>query len=208
MARSCGIRIGPRRYEIVVLDGTAKKHRIKAFRSAEFDTSAEDFGREVQDSIREAIRDLNVPKENVGLVIDSGHAAFRHLSLPLDDLSKVDQVIKFEVESKLPQWNIEDVVVDYILQLVRATRAPNQAGLSSLTRYVEFGASPRASIATMAAARAHALLDGRPFVTPDDVKAIAPDVLRHRILLSYEAEAEELTSDQVIQQILERVRTP
>ena len=113
MARSCGIRIGPRRYEIVVLDGTAKKHRIKAFRSAEFDTSAEDFGREVQDSIREAIRDLNVPKENVGLVIDSGHAAFRHLSLPLDDLSKVDQVIKFEVESKLPQWNIEDVVVDY-----------------------------------------------------------------------------------------------
>lgn len=113
MARSCGIRIGPRRYEIVVLDGTAKKHRIKAFKSAEFDSAALDPVEEAVDALREAVKELNVPKDNVGLVIDSGHAAFRHLTLPFDDPAKIDQVLKFEVESKLPQWNIDDVVADY-----------------------------------------------------------------------------------------------
>lgn len=113
MARSCGIRLGPRRYEIVVLDGTARKHRIKAFKSAEFDPAAVDPVEEAVDALRAAIKELNVPKDNVGLVIDSGHAAFRHLTLPFDDPAKIEQIIKYEVESKLPQWNIDDVVVDY-----------------------------------------------------------------------------------------------
>ena len=97
--------------------------------------------------------------------------------------------------------------MDYIVDLVHATRNPGQAGLG-LGRLIEFGASPRASISMLAAARAHALLDGRIYVTPDDVKAIGPDVLRHRVLLSYEAEAEEMDMDAVLEQVFQRVDIP
>jgi len=103
---------------------------------------------------------------------------------------------------------MEDVVAGYIVDLVRATRAPDRVGLAELSRYIEFGASPRASIALAAAARAHAVLDLRAYVTPDDVKAVGPDVLRHRVLLTYEAEAEDLVSEDLIKRLFERVKTP
>lgn len=113
MARSCGIRLGPRRYEIVVLDGSPKKHRITAFKTGEFDPASTDPIADFGGELKAAIKELRLPRENVGLVIDSGHAAFRLLTLPFAERSKIDQVLKFEVESKLPQWSIEDVVVDY-----------------------------------------------------------------------------------------------
>ncbi len=97
---------------------------------------------------------------------------------------------------------------DYIVDLIHATRAPKDAGLADLVPLVEYGASPRATIALAQAARAHAYLRGREFVSPDDVKAMAPDVLRHRVLLSFEAEAENVTSDQVIARILSAVPAP
>lgn len=102
---------------------------------------------------------------------------------------------------------MEPVIADYIVEIVHATRAPAEAGLD-LARFVEFGASPRATIALAATARAHAFLEGRGYVTPDDVKAMGPDVLRHRVLLTYEAEAEGLSVEQVIEQVFQRVKTP
>jgi MoxR-like ATPase len=80
--------------------------------------------------------------------------------------------------------------------------------MKDLAPLIEFGASPRATIALAQASRAHAFLRGRTFVTPDDVKAIAPDVLRHRVLTTYEAEAEEVTSDAVVARILSTIESP
>ena len=97
---------------------------------------------------------------------------------------------------------------DYIVDLIHATRSPKEAGLADLVPLVEYGASPRATIALAQAARAHAYLRGRDFVSPDDVKAMAPDILRHRVLLTYEAEAENVTSDEVIARVLGAVPAP
>ncbi|HJN73936.1 MAG TPA: AAA family ATPase [Myxococcota bacterium] len=102
---------------------------------------------------------------------------------------------------------MEEVVEAYIIEIVHATRHPEEHGLD-LGRIIDFGASPRASIGLAQASRAHALLDGRAFVTPDDIKAVGPDVLRHRVLLSYEAEAEEISAEDVIRRIFERIKTP
>jgi len=103
---------------------------------------------------------------------------------------------------------VEDRVMDYMVDLVLATRDPAAAGLADLAPLIEYGASPRATIALAQTARAHAFLRGRAFVTPDDVKAIAPDVLRHRVVLTFEAEAEEVSSDDLVRRILARVPTP
>jgi MoxR-like ATPase len=94
------------------------------------------------------------------------------------------------------------------VDLVHATRVPADAGLASLQPLIEFGASPRATIALAQTSRAHAFLRGRDYVSPDDVKALAPDVLRHRVLLTYEAEAENVTQDEVIARILDAVPAP
>jgi MoxR-like ATPase len=99
-------------------------------------------------------------------------------------------------------------IVDYIVDLVHATRAPADFKLGDLVPLIEFGASPRATIALAQSSRAHAFLRGREFVSPDDVKAMAPDVLRHRVLLTYEAEAESVTSDQVVARVLDAVPSP
>jgi MoxR-like ATPase len=107
------------------------------------------------------------------------------------------------------QVRMEPVVESYVVDLVRATRDPASVGLADLDRIIDFGASPRATLALATTARSHAVLvEGRPYVTPDDVKAMAHDVLRHRILLSYEAEADGLTVDDVITRVIEQVRTP
>ncbi len=103
---------------------------------------------------------------------------------------------------------MDDRIVDYIVDVVHASRHPAEAGLKDLASLIEFGASPRATIALAQASRAHAFLRGRTYVTPDDVKAIAPDVLRHRVLTTYEAEAEEVTSDEIVKKILDTVEAP
>jgi len=103
---------------------------------------------------------------------------------------------------------MDERIVDYIVQIVHTTRFPADAGLKDLAPLIEFGASPRATLSLAQASRAHAFLRGRGFVTPEDVKAIAPDVLRHRVLTTYEAEAEEVTSDAIVTRILDTVAAP
>ncbi len=106
------------------------------------------------------------------------------------------------------QIYVADKIKDYIVDVVFATREPAKHGLKDLAPLIEYGASPRASIALNLAARAHAFLRHRGYVTPEDVKAIGPDVLRHRIVLTYEADAEEVTSEQVVRRIFEVVEVP
>ena len=103
---------------------------------------------------------------------------------------------------------IDPKVKEYIVNLVLATRDAPAAGLNDMAGTIEYGASPRATIYLNLAARAHAFLRHRGFVTPEDVKAVAYDVLRHRISLTYEAEAENLTPEKVIQKILEKIEVP
>jgi MoxR-like ATPase len=113
-----------------------------------------------------------------------------------------------EARSRIADLYMDDRIVDYIVDIVLATRAPAEAGLKDLVPLIEFGASPRATIALAQASRAHAFLRGRAFVTPDDVKSIAPDVLRHRVLTTYEAEAEEVTSEEVVRRVLDKIESP
>jgi MoxR-like ATPase len=103
---------------------------------------------------------------------------------------------------------IDDRVKDYIVDVVFATREPGQKGMKDLSSLIEYGASPRASIALALAARAHAFLRHRGYVTPEDVKAIGHDVLRHRVVLTYEAEAEEVTAEQIVRRVFEVVEVP
>jgi MoxR-like ATPase len=109
---------------------------------------------------------------------------------------------------RISELYVDERIVDYIVEIVHATRSPAEAGLADLAPLIEFGASPRATIALAQASRAHAFLRGRTYVTPDDVKAIAPDVLRHRVLTSFEADAEEVTSDDIVARVLARVESP
>ncbi|HEU4587478.1 MAG TPA: MoxR family ATPase [Gemmatimonadales bacterium] len=103
---------------------------------------------------------------------------------------------------------MDQKVVDYIVDLVRATRDPASVGLNELRPLVAFGGSPRASIALAQAARAYAFLRGRGYVVPEDVRALAPDVLRHRIVLTFEAEAEDLSTDDVVSRVLSALPVP
>jgi MoxR-like ATPase len=103
---------------------------------------------------------------------------------------------------------IDDKVCNYIIDLVHATRDPAAAGIAELDGMIEMGASPRASIYLTKAAKAHAFLQGRTYATPHDVKNIAPDVLRHRIVLTYEAEAEGKVSDDIVDRILVGILVP
>ena len=103
---------------------------------------------------------------------------------------------------------LDDALKDYIVQLVYATRKPAAYRMPELASLIAFGASPRASIALAQAARAHAFLNGRAYTTPDDVKELAHDVLRHRIVTTYEAEAQELTTDDLIDRVLEGIDVP
>ncbi len=103
---------------------------------------------------------------------------------------------------------VDEKVRDYIVDLVHATRTPSAAGIKELEGMIEMGASPRASIYLMRAAKAHAFLHGRTYVTPHDVKTLAPDVLRHRVALTYEAEAEGKTSEDVIERVLLGILVP
>ncbi len=103
---------------------------------------------------------------------------------------------------------VDDKARDYIVDLVQATRKPSAAGIHGLDGLIEHGASPRASIALMRAAKAHAFLQSRGYVTPHDIQTMAPSVLRHRVTVSYEAEAEGMTSTDMIQKIMNNLLVP
>lgn len=106
------------------------------------------------------------------------------------------------------QIYVDEKVKEYVLNLVFATREPAQYKLEQLKPLIAYGASPRASIMLTKAAKAHAFLRGRGYVTPDDVKQIGPDVLRHRIITTYEAEAEETKSDDIVKKIFDQIEVP
>lgn len=103
---------------------------------------------------------------------------------------------------------VDGKIKDYIVELVDATRNPGEYGLGNLDPLIEIGASPRATITLAVAAKAYAVLQGRGFVSPQDIKIVAPDVLRHRVIISYEAEAEEKTSDDIVQTVLAEIPVP
>ncbi len=125
-----------------------------------------------------------------------------------DNISGVVEISDIEsAKAAMRSIHMEEKIMDYIVQLSGATRAPGDYGLD-IGSMISFGASPRASIWLGMAARAHAFLNGRGYVTPQDVKTMAPDVLRHRIIVSYEAEAEGKTTDDLIEVLLERIEVP
>ena len=103
---------------------------------------------------------------------------------------------------------IDEKVRDYLVDVARATRNPREYGITGLDDMIESGASPRASISLMKASKAHAFLQSRSYVTPHDVKSVAPEILRHRIILTYEAEAEGKSHDDIVRQVLDNVPVP
>jgi MoxR-like ATPase len=129
------------------------------------------------------------------------------LAAPATPTRIVSQAQVFAARAAVLEMHLAPQLEEYIVQLVLATREPSRYG-EELKRWVAYGASPRGTIALDRCARAHAWLAGRDYVTPEDVHAIATDVLRHRVLLSYEAEAEGVNSDRVVATLLERVPLP
>lgn len=125
---------------------------------------------------------------------------------------KVNPIINPErilaLREMMEQIYIDEKIKDYVLDLVFATRQPDQYKLPDLKPLIAVGGSPRATIMLIRAAKAHAFLRGRGYVTPDDIKQIGNDVLRHRVLVTYEAEAEEMTSDDIIRKIFDQVEVP
>ncbi|HET9032193.1 MAG TPA: MoxR family ATPase [Dokdonella sp.] len=119
----------------------------------------------------------------------------------------ISQAQIFAARAEVLEMHLAPALENYIIQLVLATRAPASYG-EELSRWIAFGASPRGTIALDRCARAHAWLAGRDYVSPDDVHAVAADVLRHRVLMTYEAEAEGISSDHAINLLLERVPLP
>ncbi len=126
-----------------------------------------------------------------------------------EDVSKVaDKRDLDEIKERFKEVHVDDAIQKYMLKIVFATRRPKEYGLEDIKEYIEFGASPRGSIDLYKASKAHALINGKDFVTPFDVAEIVFDVLRHRIILSYKAEAKGKTSDTIIQKVLEAVKAP
>ena len=126
--------------------------------------------------------------------------------IPLEPV--VDPSELLGLRQTIAELYMDQKIVDYIVDLVRGTREPGKLGLQDMRQLVAYGASPRASIYLAQAARAHAYLHGRAYVVPEDVKDVAHDVLRHRVLLTFEAEAEDVTPDDVIAKVLEHVAVP
>jgi len=126
--------------------------------------------------------------------------------------NKIKSVVKtktiVEAQNLVNDIYIDSKISEYILNIVFATRSPKEFNLSKLVDLISFGASPRASINLVLASKSKAFIDGRGYVIPEDVKYVAKDILRHRILLSYEAEAEEITSEDIIDQLLQEVPVP
>ncbi|MEK0450094.1 MAG: hypothetical protein RL088_2362 [Verrucomicrobiota bacterium] len=128
---------------------------------------------------------------------------------PKTDVEKViEQEEIVAARAVVDALHVDDKVRDYIVHVVFATREPAKYGVGDLAPLIQFGASPRATISLTLAAKAWALIQGRAYVTPGDIKAIGADVLRHRVLLTYEAEAQGITSDAVVKRIFDNVPVP
>mgnify|MGYP001286730763 CR=1 FL=1 len=125
---------------------------------------------------------------------------------PIEPVISPPQIVR--LRSIVREIYIDEKIEHYIVRLISATRKPQEYELEDLVDLIEFGASPRATIFLAMAAKAHAFLRHRGYVTPEDVHAIGKDVLRHRIIVSYEAEAEEISSEEIIQKIFESVEIP
>ena len=127
---------------------------------------------------------------------------------PIDVQPVVDSAYILSARDIVRQVYVDEKIKDYVLDLVVATRDPGAAGLKELANLISFGASPRAGIFLIAAARAYAFIRGRGYVVPDDIKQMAPDILRHRIITTFEAEAQDVTSEQIARRILDSVEVP
>ena len=117
-----------------------------------------------------------------------------------------DQLL--ELQKEVDQIYADPALIEYAVRMVTATRKPKEVGLNDLERYIMFGASPRASINLILTARALAFVRGRDYVLPQDVLDMAFDVMRHRLVLSYEALSDNLTSDDILKKILDRIPIP
>ena len=137
------------------------------------------------------------------IILDRMTSKFIPEARPVIDPQRV-----FDARDVVQDVYVDDKIKDYVLRLVTATRDPGNNGLANLRPMIAFGASPRAGIFLIMAARAHAFLKGRGFVIPEDIKQLAPDILRHRIITTYEAEAENITTDTIVRQILDYVDVP
>lgn len=130
----------------------------------------------------------------------------------LKNFPKLNQILTSEfllkAQKLIESVYVDEKIIDYIIKIIFATREPQNYNLKTLTNYIQYGASPRATINIEKAARALAFLKNRSFVIPDDIKEVAIPCLRHRILLSYEAQAEDISSDKIINKILETIPTP
>ena len=128
------------------------------------------------------------------------------------DVEFVDEIVSPEeilsAQSIIEEIYVDEKVEDYVLNLILATRNPQDYGLNDLEGIIDFGASPRATINLVRAAKARAYTEHRGYITPEDIRYIGADVLRHRVILTYEAEAEELTSDDIINRLFEVVEVP
>ncbi len=124
----------------------------------------------------------------------------------IQPLVKPEEII--EAQKIVEKIYIDEKIEKYIVDIVFATRFPKDAGLADLTNIIAFGASPRASISLAKASRSYALIHGRGYVIPEDIRAICHDVLRHRIGLTYEAEANNISADEIISSILDKVEVP
>ena len=120
----------------------------------------------------------------------------------------VDSDIIFKSRTLVDRIYLDDKLKSYLVDVVLATRKPGKYGAEELDAFIRYGASPRATISLAIASKAFAFMQGRSFVTPQDIKDVGMDVLRHRVIISYEAEAEEVTSDDIIKKIFETVPVP
>src|SRR5262245_36762166 len=149
MARACGIRLGTQSFELVVLDGGSKSAKVVACVAGQL-APGEDAVEAAAAALREAARSVKAPTDNCSLALDTGLAAFRGVTLPFSDRDKIEEVLKFEVESQLPHWSVDDVVVDFLVlreapseskllatavrkdALTPALRAAERAGLDAI----------------------------------------------------------------------------
>jgi MoxR-like ATPase len=164
-------------------------------------------------ALPEAQVDRFVMKLRVGY--PSADEEMRMLGIYLDPTAQqvnIQRILKISAMEQIAHLvaavHVDERISRYIIQLVTATRNPASARLSSLVPHIAFGASPRATLALAHVAKGYAFIQGRAFVVPEDVKAIAADVLRHRLVLSYEAAAEQVTADGVVEQVLGAVAVP
>tara|TARA_B100001250_G_scaffold202956_1_gene174025 strand:+ start:875 stop:1870 length:996 start_codon:yes stop_codon:yes gene_type:complete len=150
------------------------------------------------------------------LIVSYPEQSSERLVLRMNSNSKTTEDIKplvssekiIESQNLINNIYVDEKVEDYALNLIFATRNPSEYGLNDLDNIIDFGASPRATINLIRSAKARAFIEHRGFVTPEDIRYIGSDVLRHRIILTYEAEAEELTSDDIINRLFEVIEVP